>query len=97
MSRSKLKEFAQRKREQINKEDYWPSLCERISKGLVIPIISNSVRYNQLFNLDDDQTFGISEDGIARVTSLSIDERLAQMCARWIRYPLRRHKQRSAW
>jgi hypothetical protein len=78
--------------------DRWGVLSSLIDDGKLIPIISNSVANNPVFDIDWDSRLGISRDmddeeckGIDRACEeypLKIDEQLARMWADTVGYPL---------
>ena len=59
----------------------WDDILPRISKGIVIPIISNSFRIEQIFREGNEET-AVDEE------RLSINEQLTAEWANWIRYPM---------
>ncbi|MEM7797916.1 MAG: SIR2 family protein [Chloroflexota bacterium] len=83
---------AKRKRRVFLQESstgFWPELCGRIEKGQVIPIISNSVINDQIFDIDGDGLIGVGPavDGLAPFEQ-SIQEQLAGKWAKDINFPL---------
>ncbi len=80
MSRLKARAAKRRKQSQDTEQaGFWPELCRRIDVGQVIPIIGNSVFNELIFDLgDDDET----------LYSRSIEERLTDVWAEEIQYPL---------
>ncbi len=87
---SRLKERAERRRkEALDQEQsgFWPELCRRIDAKQVIPIISNSVFNDQIFDIDGDQILGISP-GEENPIGWSIEEQLADAWAAKVGFPL---------
>lgn len=79
----------QRRREEENStESFWQTLCERISDGQLIPIISNAVNFDQIFDIDDDHIIGVSIGKEDRISELTIEEQLTETWATRIGYPL---------
>jgi len=73
----------------------WQVLCERISNGKVIPIISNTVRNDCIFDINYDGSYGLPQDEAADhepvdqpTESQTISQGLARMWAEEIGYPL---------
>ena len=64
----------------------WPDLCRRIDSGQVIPIISDAVYYEQIFDIDGDGLLGISQ-GEVNEEGWSIEEQLAAEWAEAIGFP----------
>ncbi|MBN2389859.1 MAG: SIR2 family protein [Anaerolineae bacterium] len=84
---------AARLRRQRNREDvqdsFWQDFVLRIKNGEVIPIISNSVRNDRIFDIDYDYNVGISQEKIdLHAAVLNIQEELAEEWAAEIKYPL---------
>jgi len=87
---SRLKARAEKRRKQAQDTEqagFWPELCRRIDAGQVIPIISNSVFNDQIFDIDGDQILGIS-DGEENPQGWSIEEQLADAWADEVGFPL---------
>lgn len=83
--------FAERKlreKQAQGQELSWSELLEGIEHGNLIPIISNSVTNDQLFDLDDDQLL-VMGGGKANPLGWSIEEQLANTWATVIKFPLR--------
>ncbi len=79
MSRLKARAARRRKQSQAAEQaGFWPELCRRVDVGQVIPIISNSVFNQLIFDLDDEEA----------VQDRSIEERLSDVWAEEIQYPL---------
>jgi hypothetical protein len=66
---------------------FWPELCQRISVGQVIPIISNALFNDMIFDIDGDQIIGMSA-GEENPEHWSIEEQLADAWAEQIGFPL---------
>ena len=82
MSRLKAMNAQIRKMEQQQEQaTFWPELCRRIDAGQVIPIISSSVFYEQIFDLDGDGLLGVSEESEEHERWLSLEEQLADAWA----------------
>ena len=73
--------------QQIEQEGFWPELCRRIAAGQVIPIIGNSVFFDQIFDIDRDHIVGISP-GDENPKGWSIGEQLANAWAGYVGFPL---------
>jgi len=58
---------------EIGTYDLWSDLSERIGKRQVVPIISNSVINNRIFDVDADGHLSISRD--FQVYSFTFDQR----------------------
>jgi hypothetical protein len=87
---SRLKARAERRRKESKNQEqsgFWPELCRRVEAGQVIPIISNSVFNDQIFDIDADQILGISPRE-KNPTGWSIEEQLADAWAAEIGFPL---------
>ncbi|MBK8780341.1 MAG: SIR2 family protein [Anaerolineales bacterium] len=77
-------------RERLAKESptrtgFWEDIMPRINQGIVIPIISNSFRIEQIFREEKDW---VGESTVAEDDALSIDEQLTTEWANWIEYPM---------
>jgi hypothetical protein len=87
---SRLKQKAERRRQEAQNQEqvgFWPELCRRIDAGQVIPIISNSVFNDHIFDMDGDGILGISS-GDENPQGWSIEEQLADAWAYEVRFPL---------
>lgn len=74
---------------QESSDGFWPELCSRIDKGQVIPIVSNSVVNDQIFDIDGDGLLGIvSDDDDLTPRSKSIQEQLAGKWAQDLNFPM---------
>ena len=88
MSRLKARAAKRRKRQQQQEQvTFWPELCRRIGDGQVIPILSNSVFYDQIFDVDGDGLLGASA-GEKNLHGWSIEEQLADAWAEELGFPL---------
>jgi hypothetical protein len=88
MGRLKAMNAQNRKVEQQQEQaTFWPELCRRVDVGQVIPIISATAFYEQIFDMDGDGLLGISEEGETH-NGLSLEEQLADAWADGIGYPL---------
>jgi hypothetical protein len=69
--------------------DFWGELNRRIKMGQVIPIISNSVRVDRIFDIDYGYNVSLARDekAVPRGEELNIDEELAEEWAEEIGYP----------
>lgn len=77
-------------REKLAKEastrtGFWEDIMPRINQGVVIPIISNSFRIEQIFREGNDVA---GESAMVEDEALSIDEQLTTEWANWIEYPM---------
>lgn len=70
-------------------DDFWGELNRRIKEGTVIPIISNTVRNDYIFNLTDTETDDqVAADVVAEEgEELTVDEQLAMLWAEQLNYP----------
>ena len=87
---SRLKARAEKRRRQAQKAEqagFWDELSRRIDAGQVIPIISNSVLSDQIFDIDGDQILGISPEE-NNPQGWSIGEQLADAWAEEVGFPL---------
>ena len=60
----RLRARAQQQAEQAKQKEqagYWQDLCQRIDAGQVIPIVSNALFNDQIFDIDGDGILGISQ------------------------------------
>jgi hypothetical protein len=87
MGRSAFAEQKRKEKEAQGQELDWSEMCQSIDNGNLIPIISNAVMNDQLFDLDDDQIVGLSE-GKTNPLGWSIEEQLAGTWAEVIEFPL---------
>ena len=89
MGRLKARAAQKRKQEQQQQQaTFWPELCRRIAAGQVIPIVSNGVFFDQIFDIDSDGIIGVSADE-ENPQGWSIEEQLADAWAEEIGFPLR--------
>ena len=74
----------------LSKEErFWRDFRRRISAGQVIPIVSNSVRNDRIFDIDFDYNLGLMrEKANLHAEILNIKEELAEEWAKEIGYPL---------
>ena len=68
-------------KETSTKTGFWEDIMPSINQGIVIPIISNSFRIEQVFREEKDAA-GSEEE------ALTIDEQLTTEWANWIEYPM---------
>ena len=80
MSRQKARDANRRKQQQQEQATFWPDLCRRIDSGQMIPIVSNGVFYEQIFDMDGDGILGMSE-GKTNEQGWSLEEQLADAWA----------------
>ncbi len=81
------------RRIKIEKEDgdgFWSAINRRINKGEVIPILSNAVRNDRIFDINYDEDLGLAGDEIEvdNAEILTVDQELSQIWADYIEYPL---------
>ena len=69
-------------KESSTKMGFWEDIMPRINQGIVIPIISNSFRIEQIFREEEEQNEPAAEEEFA------IDEQLTAEWADWIEYPM---------
>ncbi|MDX1415736.1 MAG: SIR2 family protein [Candidatus Promineifilaceae bacterium] len=87
---SRLKARAEKRRQEAKRQEqagFWPELCRRIEEGQVIPIISNSVIFDQIFDIDNDNILGINPSG-ENPQGWTIGEQLADAWAAEVGFPL---------
>jgi hypothetical protein len=75
-------------------QEFWQDLNLRIRAGEVIPIISDSVRTERIFDVDYDYDLDLSTAD--RDSYLNVEEELAEIWAEQIGYPLVHDKHRMA-
>jgi len=82
------RERLNKKRKQKEKSDsnILQELCERCKNNEIIPIISNSVRFEQIFDVDGDGIIGASADEDEPIEG-TIENQLAEFWADEITYP----------
>jgi hypothetical protein len=81
------------KLEKENKsDDFWGELSRRIKEGTVIPILSNTVRNDRIFDLTYDTNGQPPEETVEDEEELeeelTVDEQLAMLWAEQLNYPL---------
>jgi hypothetical protein len=87
MGRLKARAAQRRRQEQQQQQaTFWPELCRRIDAGDVIPIVSNAVFFDQIFDIDGDGILGVSP-GAENPRGWSIEEQLADAWAAEIGFP----------
>lgn len=85
--RRRLRHERQGKR--VSEASFWQEINLRISEGQVVPIVSNSVRNDRIFDIDYDYNLGISNEKPSQhIANLNVDEELAEEWADEIGYPL---------
>jgi hypothetical protein len=90
MSRQSLRERSDQRRrdeQQAKQEGFWPDLCARIKEGQMIPIVSNALFNDMIFDMDGDQILGVGA-GEEVKGHPSIEEQLAEAWAAEIGFPL---------
>jgi hypothetical protein len=75
-------------KESSAKTGFWEDIMPRINQGVVIPVISNSFRIEQIFREDKETPGEIAEKIETADDSLAIDEQLTREWANWIEYPM---------
>ena len=80
-----------RAREQLSKESltrtgFWEDIMPRINQGIVIPILSNSFRIEQIFR-EEKKESDPSESTLPE-EDLTVEEQLAEEWANFVEYPL---------
>jgi hypothetical protein len=70
----------------LTKTGFWEDIMPRINQGVVIPVISNSFRIEQIFR--EDETGGVAEGGEEHPDGLAVDEQLTSEWADWLEYPM---------
>lgn len=68
-------------RESLTRTGFWEDIMPRINQGIVIPIISNSFRIEQIFGEEKNASDQSDED-------LTVEEQLAEEWANFIEYPM---------
>lgn len=87
---SRLKARAEQKANLAKQQEqagHWLELCRRIEAGQVIPIVSNSIFNDQIFDIDGDGMLGISSSE-TNPNNWNIQEQLSDAYAAEINYPL---------
>jgi len=87
VAKRRLRRRRTRIRERKSQDSYWTDLNLRIKDGEVIPVISNSVRNDRIFDIGYDYNAGLAKED-PHVGELTIDEELAEEWAEEIRYPM---------
>jgi hypothetical protein len=74
--------------EASTKTGFWEDIMPRINQGIVIPIISNSFRVNQIFSDQKDGAEESDKNPEAEGSELTIYEQLTKEWANLIEYPM---------
>jgi hypothetical protein len=74
--------------QKLGQDRDWDELCRRIHSGHVIPIISNAVSIDPIFDINNDQVLGINKED-EELRGRSIQEQLAYCWAHEIKHPLK--------
>ena len=84
-----------RVREQLSKESsslsktgFWEAIMPRISQGFVIPIMSNSLRIEQIFREEKQIPDQSAETSQSEAEDLTVEEQLTEEWANFIGYPM---------
>ena len=89
MSRLKAREEqVANQAKQTEQSGYWPELCRRIEAGQVIPIVSNAIFNDQIFDMDGDGILGISA-GEKNEENWNLREQLSDAYAERIKFPMK--------
>lgn len=79
-----------RKQEELEETGFWPGLCNRIDEGKLIPIISDTVYNDLIFDIDGDGILGLNADESQNdAAQHNIREQLAKSYAYWSNFPLK--------
>lgn len=89
MSRRRRIQRHDRKESGPSEKGFWDDLSRRIKAGQVIPILSNSVRNDRIFDMDYDYDLRPSPPEVdSDAVKLNVEEELAEEWAQEIGYPL---------
>jgi len=75
-------------RESISSTGFWDNVMPFINQGLVIPVISNSFRIEQIFREEKDESDQTGATSQLDDEDRSIDEQLTKEWAEFIEYPM---------
>jgi len=67
---------------------FWGDIMPRINQGIVIPIISDSFRVEQIFRASDDGANESTGDSESGEQELTLYEQLVKEWANWVEYPM---------
>ena len=73
-------------KEALARDSFWEDILPRISQGIVIPVISNAFRIEQVFR--EERCAPGEPDEKSGDGGLGIDEQLTREWANWIAYPM---------
>lgn len=73
-------------KESLTKTGFWENIMPRINQGYVIPIISNSLRIEQIFR--EDKTASDASSEPSEEDDLTVEELLTKEWADFIEYPM---------
>jgi SIR2-like domain len=74
-------------RESLTRTGFWKDIMPRIQQGIVIPIISNSFRIEQIFR-EEKRPLDQSAENLQSDEDLTVEEQLAEEWANFIEYPM---------
>ncbi len=86
--------MARKRKRNEPKKDFWSTLCKETSDGQVIPIISNAVKNDPIFDINWDGKLGLLPDSktddikIPYRAMLNVNQQLAARWAAELGYPL---------
>jgi len=74
-------------REALTRTGFWEDIMPRINQGIVIPIISNSFRIEQIFREERNESRQSPQD-IQIEEDFTVEEQLAEEWAKFMEYPM---------
>lgn len=75
-------------KESLTKTGFWEDIMPRINQGLVIPIVSNSLRIEQIFREEKKASDQSPETSPSDDEELTVEEQLTKEWADFIEYPM---------
>src|SRR3970040_1894653 len=87
VNRRFVKAREQLSRDSLIKTGFWEIIMPPISQGIVIPIISNSFRIEQIFR-EERNVSDLSDETLQPDEDLTVEEQLAEEWAHFIEYPM---------
>jgi hypothetical protein len=88
VTRRFIKIREQLRKEPLTRTGFWEDIMPRINQGIVIPIISNSFRIEQIFWEEKRTSDPAAETTQAVNEELTVEEQLAEEWANFIEYPM---------
>src|SRR5262245_56817829 len=75
-------------KESISTTGFWDTIMPFINLGMVIPIISNSFRIEQLFREEKEGSGGANDTSQSEEEDWTVDEQVTKEWAEFIEYPM---------